>query len=576
MMKILRINMRSKSVKEEILPQEWMLLGNRGLIDKIMLDEVPPTCEPLGQKNKLIFANGPLAMSRISSSGRISAGGKSPLTGGIKESNSGGISGYRMAQQGIRALIIEDIPEEKEALYLLHIHNGQAALFNAEEYKGLNTDQLTEKILEKYGKDCGVMCIGYAGEMMLSSAGIVNLDHDQNNSRLCARGGLGAVMGSKRLKAIVIQNDRIFVTPVADNARLSAAIKDYLNVLRTTPRTGVGYPEYGTAVNILTNNAMGAFPSYAFRSGSFEGVEEVSGEKLRDTILTRGGEGMTTHACMPGCIIRCSNVFADKFGKKVVASLEYETISLLGTNLGIGNLDDIAVLNSSCNNYGIDTIEVGAAIGVYMDLGLASFGDTKRAIELVNEIGQGTVLGRVLGEGSAITARIFKSLRAPTVKGQSMAAHEPRAIKGMSVTYATSPQGADHTAAVTTSAKIDHNDPTIQMEFSRNLQVKIASFDTLGFCLFASVGGPQIPGIIVEMINSIYGTNLTADFFTSLGKEVIWMEHQFNLKAGLNVVHDDMPEFMTEEPVHPVNNISDIPKDHYQRFWDESFWIGDK
>ncbi len=238
-------------------------------------------------------------------------------------------------------------------------------------------------------------------------------------------------------------------------------------------------------------------------------------------------------------------------------------------------MDDIAELNYLCNDYGLDSIETGGAtIGLYMDLGLADFGNAEAAKNLVKEIGKGTLLGKVLGgEGSAITARIFKSLRAPVVKGgQSIAAHEPPRTKGMSVTYATTPMGADHTTAVTTRVQKNQLDPNIWMEYSRDLQVKIAAFDTLGLCMFITTAGPKIPGLVVEMLNGIYGTDYTTDFLEIIGKDVIYTEKEFNTKAGISAADDRMPEFMREEPFPPHNTVADIPQEHYDKFWDRSFW----
>lgn len=574
-MKILRANTRTKIITEEVLPQDWLVYGNRGLIAKILLNEVPPPCEPLGRHNKLIFANGPLAVANISSAQRLSAGAKSPLTGGIKESNGGGIGALRLAQHGIRALVIEDKPEEKDSLDILVISKENYEFTSGKEYKSQETTTITKILQEKYGKDAAIICIGPAGEMLMSTAGIVISDIDGNPSRHCARGGLGAVMGSKGLKAIVIKNEGKYKEVIQQPENYKAALKEYIAELRSAHQTSVAYPEYGTAGIIPTIDNMGAMPSYAFRSGSFDKVEDITGEALRQLILERGGEGKTTHACMPGCVIRCSNIFPDKSGKQKVVSLEYETMVLMGSNLGISNLDTIAELNRLCNEYGLDTVEIGAAIGVYMDVGLVEFGDETSAINLVIEIGRGTLLGKVLGEGSVLTGRVFKSLRVPAVKGQSMAAHEPRSIKGMSVTYATTPMGADHTAGVTTRAQVDHLDPNVQMEVSRNTQVKVAAVDTLGLCLFATTAGPKIPLLMVKMLNGLYGTDFNESLFETLGKNVIIMEREFNIKAGFNEADDRMPEFMREEPMPPHNTVSDITDEHYHSFWDKDFWRND-
>ncbi|MCR4442306.1 MAG: aldehyde ferredoxin oxidoreductase C-terminal domain-containing protein [Peptococcaceae bacterium] len=571
-MKILRVNMRTKATIKEELPREWELYGCRGLVAKVLLKEVPPACEPLGPFNKLVFANGPMAFPNVSSAGRFSAGGKSPLTGGIKEANSGGIAGLRLAGQGFRAVIIEDKPENREELYVLHIGRDRIRLENAAEYKLMGVHELAEKLFARYGKDVSLTMIGPAGEMLMSSAAIVNVDKDGNPSRCCARGGLGAVMGSKGLKAVVVENDGDFRQEIKDPKKFNETVKAYAELLRTSHQTSVAYTLYGTAGLIATINELGGMTSYAFRSGSFDKVEEITGEKLYDVINERGGEGTPTHACMPGCLIRSSNVFAGKDGKKKVASFEYETIAMLGSNLGIGNFDEIAELNYLCNDYGIDTIEIGAALGVYMDLGLARFGDAAAAAGLIKEVGSGTLLGKVLGEGAAVTARIFKSLRAPVAKGQSIAAHEPRSIKGMSVTYATSPMGADHTAGVTTRAKVNQLDPNGQMELSRSTQVRMAAVDTLGVCMFVTTAGMKALLYLVEMLNAVYGTEHTVEFINKLGKDVILTEREFNTRAGFNGYDDRMPEFMMYEAIPPHNAVSDIPKEHYKLFWDDDYW----
>jgi aldehyde:ferredoxin oxidoreductase len=571
-MQILRVNTRTKSIQSEALSNEWLLYGNRGLIDEILVREVPPNCEPLGRHNKLVFASGPLAVTTISCAQRISAGAKSPLTGGIKEANAGGIASLLLAQHGIRALVIEDKPEEKTSLNILVIGNEQYDFVCGDDYRSLETTATTKALHDRYGNKSAIICIGPAGEMLMSAAGIVVSDMDGNASRHCARGGLGAVMGSKGLKAIVIRNDGTYRVQVKRPDMYREAVREYVNLLRTAPQTSIAYPKYGTPGVLQTINYIGALPSYAFRSGQFDKVEGITGEAVHQLIVKRGGEGTPTHRCMPGCLIQCSNIFPDEEGKQKVASFEFETLALLGSNLGIGDLDTIAELNRLCNEYGLDTIEIGATLGVYMDVGLAEFGDGASAINLVKEIGRGTLIGKILGEGAAITGRVFKSLRVPAVKGQSMAGHEPRSIKGMSVTYATSPMGADHTAGVTSRAKIDHLDPRIQMEVSRNVQVKIATVDTLGLCMFATTAGPEIPSLIVRMLNGLYGTDVNDSLFETLGKAVILMEREFNIKAGISAGADTMPEFMKEEPIPPHNAVSDIPEKHYSEFWDEKFW----
>ncbi|MDN5347799.1 MAG: aldehyde:ferredoxin oxidoreductase [Clostridia bacterium] len=569
MPKILRINLTAAKISYEELPDEYALWGNRGLIARYLLDEVPPTCHPLGEYNKLILATGPLAGSNVTSSARLSAGAKSPLTGGIKESNAGGVAGRLLARLGLRALILEGRAKE---LSILKVGKEGAELIPAPELKGLGNYDLASRLLNKYGNKSGIISIGQAGEKLFPTAGIFVTDPAGSPSRACGRGGLGAVMGSKNLKAVVIENNgNENLRPVNPDA-YRRAVKEFHSAILQHPQTSKAYPEYGTAGLLSTMNRLGGLPTRNFSSGSFEGAEKICGEALRALILDRGGEGRTTHRCMDTCIIRCSNIFPDPEGRALVSPLEYETLVLLGSNIGVDNLDWIAKFNRLCNDFGIDTIEIGAAIGVAMEAGILNFGNARKVEELLKEVGEGTLLGRVIGQGAEITGRVLGVTRVPTVKGQAMAAHEPRAIKGMTVTYATSPMGADHTAGITVRAQIDHRQPEGQMELSRNTQVNVAAYDTLGFCIFVmpAVGGQ--PQLAVNILNALYGTDYRDDFLRSLGKKVIRLEKAFNEAAGFTEAHDRLPEFFYSEKLPPYNVVSDIPAEDIKRFWDPDFW----
>jgi aldehyde:ferredoxin oxidoreductase len=272
---------------------------------------------------------------------------------------------------------------------------------------------------------------------------------------------------------------------------------------------------------------------------------------------------------MPVCVIRCSNVFPDKQGKKLIAPLEFECAGMLGSNLGISDLEQIAILTKKCNDVGVDAIETGAALAVAAEAELVQFGNGDRIGELIDEIGKGTVLGRVLGSGAAITGKVLGVRRVPVVKGQAMAAHEPRGIRGMSVTYALSPMGADHTAAATYRAQIDHHRPEGQMEVSRNVQVIMAYYDNF-CCMFVSRGLINKPKLFIDLINAIYGTHLGVEFLTGLGKEIIKRERIFNIAAG--ITQEYVPEFMKFEKLEPQGFVSDIPQADLDRFWEESFW----
>jgi len=549
----------------EPVPESWARLGGRGLLARILLDEVSPTCEPLGPANKLIFAPGLMVGHMLSSCDRISIGAKSPLTGGVKEANAGGSTGLQLTRLGIHALILEE--RLGGELWLLHLSPAGARFESAEGLAGMGVYTAAERLRERYGKKVAIALIGPGGEMRLNSAGIQNLDKDGVPSRIAARGGLGALMGAKGLKAIVIDGSQGSTPPVESKEAFRKAQKEFTKALLAHPQTTV-YADYGTAAMPRMSNGFGGLPTRNFSAGTFELVEKISGEYMRQVILERGGQGETTHACMAGCAIQCSNVYADQNGKSIVSPLEYETIGLLGPNLGIGDLDTIARLNWEINDLGLDTIEVGAALGVAAEAGTFTFGDGEAVLRLVGEIRQGTALGRVLGNGCVITGKVFGVEYVPAVKGQAMSAYEPRAIKGTGVTYATSPQGADHTCGLTIRAKVDHLDPKVQVALSRSTQINMAGYDTLGACLFAGFGFAAAAESIRDLLNARYGWNVGNDILQVLGRETISLEREFNRLAGFTTAQDRLPEWMTRQPLPPHNSVFDVAEEELDHIFD--------
>jgi aldehyde:ferredoxin oxidoreductase len=567
-MKIWRINIQSKQHLIEDVPEGWLHLGGRGLLAKIMLDEVIPTCDPLGPNNKLVFAPGLLVGHRLSSLDRISIGGKSPLTGGIKEANAGGRTGYHLTQLGITALIIEGRPEKSE-WKIIHLSKAGVRFDEADGILGKGVYQSAETLTERYGEDVAIALIGPGGEMKLRAAGIQNIDLDKSPSRIAARGGMGAVMGSKGIKAIVIDTDSGQQPSIFNEKAFKDARKRFTTALINHPQT-TSYADYGTAAMANMCNGFGGLPTRNFSEGTFEHVEKIGGEQLRSTLLERGGVAKTTHACMAGCAIRCSNVYSDKSGSQVVvAPVEYETIGLMGSNLGIDSLDVIAQMNREANDLGLDSIEIGAALGVACEAGLMSFGDGTRALELIAEIRAKTPLGRILGNGAAATGLVFGVERVPVVKGQAISAYDPRAIKGMGVTYATAPQGADHTCGMTIRAKIKHTQPHGQVEKSKEAQLKMAGYDTLGACIFSGFGFAQVPETIYELVNARYGTDHDIGLLQELGRETIAYEREFNRRAGFTKSDDRLPEWMTREPLPPHNTVFDVPDEELDSIFDE-------
>ncbi len=555
-LKVWRVNSRTRTVTSGPVPDNWERLGGRGLVARILLDEVPAICEPLGPKNKLIFTPGLLVGHMLSSCDRISVGGKSPLTGGVKEANAGGTAANHLMCLGVKALIIEDKPQDDE--WSILVVSGAGIKFEpAHELVGLGVYECGIKLVERYGSKIAAALIGQGGEMQLISAGIQNFDKENLPSRIAGRGGLGAVMGSKKIKAIVVDARDGQKPPISHPEEYSQAQKTFTKALMAHPQTAV-YRDYGTAAMSNLTEQFGGLPTRNFSEGYFEAVEKISGEFMRDVILKRGGDGKPTHACMPGCTIRCSNNYAGEDGKTLVAPLEYETIGLMGSNLGIGDLDIIARLNWMVNDLGLDSIEVGAALGVAAKAGLMKFGDGMRAEELINEIKLNTPLGRLLGSGATITGRVLGVEQVPAVKGQAMASYEPRAIKGTGVTYATTPQGADHTAGLTIRAKVNHLDPTVQAPVSRIAQVNNAGYDTLGVCSFAGFGFAVVPDMICNLLNSRYGWDTPPDVLQILGRQTLSLEREFNRQAGFTSAHDRLPEWMTREPVPPTNSVFDV------------------
>ncbi len=560
-MQVLRINTRTQEGRVEAVPPTWERLGGRGLIARILLDEVPPRCEPLGPQNKLIWAPGLLVGHGLSSCDRISIGGKSPLTGGVKESNAGGTTGAAVARLGYKAVILEDKPSEDR--WWVIVIDGQGVRFDpADDLVGLGVYAAAERLRERYGPKAAISLIGPAGEMGLRAAGIQNLDRDGVPTRISARGGLGAVMGSKRVKAVVFDPPKGARPPLADPKAFRAAQKVYNKALLEHPQTQV-YHDYGTAAMTAMTTHFGSLPTRGFSAGYFEGWEKISGDALRQVLLKRGKPSTPTHACMAGCVIQCSNVYATEEGEVLTSPLEYETIGLMGSNLGIDDLDTIARLNREANDLGLDTIEVGAALGVAGRAGLLQWGDGEGALALLGEIRQGTPLGRVLGNGAAVTGKVLGVEQVPVAKGQAMPAYEPRVIKGTGVTYATCPQGADHTAGLTIRAQVDHRNPEGQAALSRGAQIAMAGYDTLGACIFAGFGFAAAPkDTIARLLRARYGwEDVGEEALSELGKETIRLERAFNRAAGFTAADDRLPEWMTREPVPPTGEVFDVPEE---------------
>jgi aldehyde:ferredoxin oxidoreductase len=544
----------------EAVRPEYEQLGGRGLIAAILLNEVPPQCDPLGPNNKLIFAPGLLGGTGVSSSGRLSVGGKSPLTGGVKEANSGGSGGSDLARLGIKALVVEGRPAEGK-LYQLRVTKEGAGLLPADELRGLGTYETVGRVRERWGADCTVISIGQSGEFLMGAAGVACTGVGEQDCRVAARGGLGALMGSKGLKAVVLDTSSAEPVPLADPELFRASARRFASELIESPKTGRkgAMHTYGTSAIVAAVNEMGAFPTRNFSAGSFEEADNLTGQRLREITLERGGKVGTT--CMAGCVIACCNVFVDEGGKPIVSTLQYESIGLLGSNLGLGSLDAVARLNRLCNDYGLDSIEAGAALGVAAEAGLARFGDEASFAALLDEIARGSVLGRVLGQGAAVAGRVLGVSRVPVARGQAMPAYDPRALKGNGVTYGSSPMGADHTAGNAFGARneVDPLGVEGQRELSLKLQLGAAMLDATGLCLFARPPVFGDPQLMVDLINGRYGWGWSVADLEEMKKTVIRTELAFNEQAGHTAADARMPEYMTREPLPPHGTVFDVP-----------------
>lgn len=570
MSKILRINTKEKTAAFEEPANTYKNLGGRALTSKMILTEVPATCHPLSRDNKLIFAPGILTGTPAANSGRMSVGAKSPLTGGIKESNTGGIMSQKLARLGIQAIVLEDKPDD-DTYSMIVITKDSVDIVPADEYVGVLNNDLMPKLWDKFGKKVGVAAIGPAGEQRLTGASIQFVDPKGHAGRSAGRGGLGAVMGSKKIKAIVVDDTGTDRPALHNPEAFKTANKKWVELLTSHPVSGEGLPAYGTAVLVNIINEAGALPTKNFRTGRFDHAQDISGETMAENIEKRGG--VVSEGCHPGCVIRCSQVYHDKNNQFLTSGFEYETIWAFGAHCMIKNLDDIAMLDRLCDDFGIDTIETGVTIGVAMEGGLIPWGDGKAAIKLLKKVGTGEPVGKIIGNGAAFTGQALGVDRVPVVKRQALPAYDPRAVKAVGVTYATTPMGADHTAGYGVCQNILNVGGTIDplkkegnVDISKNLQIATAAIDAAGLCLFVAfpiLDDAQGLQLVVDMLNAQSGLSLTTDDVVNLGISILKDELEFNRMAGFTKKDDRLPD-MFKEPFPPHNTTWDFTDDELQ------------
>ncbi len=541
--KMVTVHMTLGEITEAPVPERYELLGGRGLTSSMINDRVPADCDPLGEDNLLIFAPGFLSGTPLVNTGRLSIGAKSPLTGGIKESNAGGAMANALARFGIRAIIIEGQAPDKAWYHLVIDREGTASLVDARDCHQMGNYALAERLLNTYGSRNAIASIGPAGEMLLKSASIQTTSPDGIPSRAAARGGLGAVMGAKGLKAIVVSRQGKVARPIADAERFMEASKHFAAAIKRNGWSGRVLPEYGTASILANTDASGALPTRNARQGSFEGADRINGDAVADTIRQRGGQ--TTHKGCSQCIINCSNVYVDASGKAITAALEYETLWSMGAMTGIDDLDAIARLDFLCDDIGLDTMNTGVALAVAMDAGAIRFGDAQAAIDRVTSVTQGTPMGRLIGHGPEAVGQHLNHARVPTIKGQSIAGYDPRAMPGMGVTYATSPMGGDHTAGFVGGAT---GSTERLVETSRSSQIHMAAIDSMGLCMFAQSGGMDN---LFLAVSAMMGKPFDAQAWRQLGTSILKAEIGFNRRAGLTDNDDRLPVMFHKEPLSP-------------------------
>ena len=553
MREYLHINLQKQSVQREELHGESIARAGRYLIAKSLLDSGAAVVDPLSADNPLIFSAGPFAGTNFSNANRLSVGCKSPLTGGIKEANAGGTFGFALGQLGLAGLTLNGASTDWTVIHIAK--DGQISFDTAEPYLGLGNFEAAALLHEKYGKKVSLALCSAVGEYQGLIAGISFSDTDQRPSRLAARGGVGAVMGGKKVKAIVAELNRM--PQLHDRKKVISAVKTY-NAKLNEDEIAQNQKTYGTALMGDVQNYLGGLPVRNFSDGrittSDDETMKMGGQHIREMQLERGGQ--TAHACMPGCTIECSNVYVDKDGTEITSPVEYETLGLMGTNCGLTEPDELAEVNSVANDLGIDTIETGAMIAVLMEAGLGAFGDVSFMQEVLEEIRSGSEKGRLWAQGTARVGEHYKVTRVPVIKQQAISAYDPRVVEATGITMMVSAQGADHTAG--NVPKLDCTNMSVDEVVAASVEAQqvMASSDALGLCIFGRGVTDTNVAFVINAINDAHGTDLSEEFYKELGVETLALEHQFNLDAGFTVADDELPEFFYSEPLAPTGKVA--------------------
>ena len=566
--KLLRIDLSSKSYKTETIDEAILrkFLGGRGYGAKIIYDELPPKTDPLSPENIVVIATGPLTGSKAPSGSRYAIITKSPLTGAILSANSGGYWGTHLRRAGVDAMIIKGKAESPTYLW---IHDNTIEFRDASRMWGKKIIESDTMFKAETDEDAKVLQIGIAGEQKSFIAAIMN-----DKFRAAGRGGGGAVLGSKNLKAIVVKGD---IEPKPANPiAMKRAIDKTIKALENHPagagvtKEGGGLNALGTAILVNVINGSGIFPTKNFQTGVFENAEDISGEKMVETILKK------SVACFR-CPIECGRwvkINGGRYGDKEYPStegesVEYETIWAFGGELANNDLNSIALANYLCNEYGLDTISVGVTIGFAMELyekGILTkndvgfelkWGDTDGIIKLLEMIAHREGLGELLADGSRIAAlklgngADYYSIQ---VKGLELPAYDPRGSVGIGLNYATSNRGAAHVNGYTIAAEIvgaplkvdpfDYGPDKVGLTIL--FQDLTAAVDSIGECLFTtfSVGADEFAPMIAAMMG---WKDYNADEFVKTGERIYALERLFNQREGFKREDDSLPRRLVEE-----------------------------
>lgn len=576
--KILRVDLGKMTIKTQPLDekQAQKYIGGRGLASKILMDEVDPGVDALSPENKLIFAAGPLTGTNTPTGGRYMVVTKSPLTGTIASSNSGGYWGAELKLAGYDAIIFEG---KAAAPVYLNISDDNAELKDASHLWGKAVSDTTHALEKEHGEKVRVAAIGPAGEKLSKIAAVMN-----DLGRAAGRSGVGAVMGSKNLKAIVVRGTK--KVNIAHPEKLKEAFSVCMEKIKENGVTGQGLPSYGTAILVNIINESGVFPTNNFQLSAFDKAEEISGETLAEKYLQKKDP---CFRCPIACGRYCKADDIEGCGP------EYETIWAYGSDCGVSDLGSIIKANYWCNEIGVDTISAGATIAAAMELYHKGYikkadlnggpelvwGNAEAIVEWTKRMADSDGLGAKLAQGSY---RLCQMYGAPglsmTVKKQELPAYDPRGIQGHGVQYATSNRGGCHVRGYMISPeilglpeKLDRFSLEGKPEWAKIFQDFTAAIDSCGLCLFTSfaLGADDYAGLV----NAVCGTSLTGDDFIQAGERIWNLEKLYNLKAGIDSSQDTLPGRLLNDPisdgpskgwVHKLDQL--LPKYYEARGWD--------